>query len=84
MKGLVVTGITNKIEYATHNGKGLITGKREDVTKEAIKAVMQQMDTAHKRKKWDNGVVGEYFAYKIDGFGELRFYPSKKESESSE
>lgn len=78
-KGLVVTGITNKIEWATHNGKGLITGKREDVTQEAIKAVMEHMNIAHDRseKAKDRG----YSAYNVDGFGQLRFYPAKGEEQ---
>lgn len=38
-KELIVTALGNRIEYATTNGKGLITGKREDITDNAINAV---------------------------------------------
>jgi hypothetical protein len=78
-QGLVVTGITNQIEWATHNGSGLITGKRLEVTNQAVKAVMQHMQTAYTRD--EKAQAQGSFGYKIDGFGELRFYPAKREEQ---
>lgn len=43
MRGLVINKFTNRIEYATHNGKGLITGKREDVTDIAVDLVFEHL-----------------------------------------
>jgi len=72
-KGLVVTGLTNKIEWATHNNRGLITGGREDVTENAIKAVMEHMNIAYERdaKAQEKGK----YTYMIEGFGTLTFVP---------
>lgn len=72
--GLVNNAITNKIEWATHNGKGFITGKRKDVTDEAIKIMFSHMMNAYERH--DRAVEMGYFSYSIEGIGELRFIPS--------
>lgn len=73
-KGLVVTGIGNRIEQATHNGSGLITGNREDVTDEAIKAVFQHLKEEHKRHQRG----GKSFGYVFEGLGEIHFHPPKE------
>lgn len=70
-KQIVVTGIGNRIEYATTNGKGLITGKREDITDDAIKAVFQHMMEEHRRAKKGE----ESFGYGFKGLGEIHFHP---------
>lgn len=49
-KEVVVTGLGNKIEYATTNGRGLITGKREDITEQAIAAVFEHLKRELARK----------------------------------
>jgi len=49
-KEVVVTGLGNRIEYVTTNGKGLITGKREDITEETIVAVFTHLKTEFDRK----------------------------------
>ena len=73
-KGLVVTGIGNRIEWATHNGKGVISGKREDVTESAIKVVFQHLMEEHKRSgKSENQSHG----YEFVGIGEIHFHPPK-------
>jgi hypothetical protein len=72
-KQIVVTALGNKIEYATTNGKGLITGKREDVTDEAIKAVFQHLKEEHKRNNKDE----ESFGYGFEGLGEIHYHPPK-------
>jgi len=77
--GLVNNALSNNIEWATHNGKGLITGKRKDVTDEAIKIMFSHMMTAYKRH--DKAKEKGYFGYKSDGIGELRFYPEKAEEQ---
>ena len=74
--GLVNTALSNQIEWATHNGKGLITGKRREVTSEAIKAVFSHMSIAY--ENYDKAEEKGYFAYKIEGVGELRFIPEDK------
>lgn len=56
MKKLVTTPITNTIWWATVNEeKGMITGKREDVTDNAIQAVLDHF-------------IGQD-RFKMDGFG---------------
>lgn len=72
-KGLVVTWTGNRIEWATHNGKGLITGNRVDVTDEAVKAVFQHLKEEHKR----NNRGEKSFGYSFDGLGEIHFHPPK-------
>jgi hypothetical protein len=74
-KGLVVTGIGNRIEWADHNGKGLITGKREDVTDAAIKAVFQHLQEEHKR---NHKSKTQSFGYVFEGLGEIHFHPPKE------
>lgn len=73
-KQVVVTGLGNRIEYATTNGKGLITGKREDITDDCIKAVFEHMMREHER----NGRGEKSFGYIFEGFGELHYFPPKK------
>lgn len=73
MKQIVVTGLGNRIEYATTNGKGLITGKREDITNDCIKAVFEHMMREHER----NGRGEKSFGYICEGFGELHYFPLK-------
>lgn len=75
-KGLVVTGIGNRIEWATHNGKGLITGKRADVTDEAIKAVFQHLKAEHER----NNRGGKSFGYGFEGLGEIHYHPPENKT----
>lgn len=70
-KEIVLTGLGNRIEYATTNGKGLITGKREDVTDVCIQAVFEHM----KREYVRNKSAKEYSGFRFEGLGELRFYP---------
>jgi len=78
MKGLVVTAIGNRIEWATHNGQGVITGKREDVTDQAIKAVFQHLQAEHKRNNRGKGSFG----YVFEGLGEIHFHPPKSDDTS--
>lgn len=73
-KQIVVTGLSNRIEYATTNGKGLITGKREDITDDAIKAVFQHLKEEHRRNKKGS----ESFGYGFKGLGEIHFHPPKE------
>lgn len=73
-KEIVVTGLSNKIEYATTNGKGLITGKREDVTDSCINAVYHHCRTEFNRRESANETFGYEFA---DG-GKLMYHPPKK------
>jgi hypothetical protein len=72
-KQIVVTAMGNRIQYATTNGKGVITGKREDITDECIKAVFQHLQAEHNRK--DRGEKS--FGYGFDGLGEIHFHPPK-------
>lgn len=50
-KEIVLTGIGNRIENATTNGKGIITGKREDITDQCIDAVYAHLKTAYERSE---------------------------------
>lgn len=74
-KQIVVTALGNEIEYATTNGKGLITGKRENITDEVIKAVFQHLMTEHER----NNKGEESFGYGFKGLGEIHYHPPKKD-----
>jgi hypothetical protein len=60
-KEIVVTALGNRIEYATTNGKGLITGKREDITDMAISAVFAHLKTEFDRKNKDGKGFGTNF-----------------------
>jgi len=60
-KEIVVTAIGNRIEYATTNGKGLITGKREDITDQAINAVFMYLKKEFERKNPDGKGFGTGF-----------------------
>lgn len=73
-KQIVVTALGNRIEYATTNGNGLITGKREDITDDAIKAVFQHLMAEHKR----NNKGDESFGYGFEGLGEIHYHPPIK------
>lgn len=73
-KEVVVTGLGNRIEYATTNGKGLITGQREDITDACIKAVFQHLMTEHKR----NNKGSKSFGYGFEGLGEIHYHPPEK------
>lgn len=73
-KQIVVTAMGNRIEYATTNGKGVISGKREDITDECIRAVFQHLQTEHKRR--DRG--SQSFGYGFEGLGEIHFHPPKE------
>lgn len=76
-KGLVVTALGNQIEYVTHNGKGLITGKRENVTDMAIQAVFEHMMREfNSAKRADE--TKEFFGYEIPGHGTLKYFPPKE------
>lgn len=70
-KQIVVTALENRIEYATTNRKGLITGKREDITDECIKAVFQHLMQEHRR----NNKGDKSFGYEFEGLGEIHFHP---------
>lgn len=73
-KEIVVTALGNRIEYATTNGKGLITGKREDVTDACIKAVFRHLMDEHKRHKKGD----ESFGYGFEGLGEIHYHPPQE------
>lgn len=60
-KEIVVTTIGNRIEYATTNGKGLITGKREDITERAIIAVFDHLKEECNRENKDGKAYGRTF-----------------------
>lgn len=60
-KEIVVTGIGNRIEHATTNGKGLITGKREDITEQAVSAVFHHLKKEHERKNSEGKGYGSNF-----------------------
>lgn len=60
-KEIVVTGIGNTIEYATTNGAGLITGKREDITEQAISAVFAHLKTEFERCNKEGKAFGRNF-----------------------
>lgn len=74
-KEIVVTGLGNKIEYATTNGKGLITGKREDITESCINAVYAHLKTEFNR----NDEAHSSFGYKFVDGGKLSYTPPETE-----
>lgn len=61
MKEVVITGLANQIEYATTNGKGLITGKREVITEPAINAVFSHFKTEYERKNEGGKAFGRNY-----------------------
>lgn len=68
-KEVVVTALGNKIEYATTNGKGLISGKREDITEQAISAVF-----AHFKKECEQvNAEGKGFGRNFGEHGRLMY-----------
>lgn len=73
-KGLVVTALSNQIEYVTHNGKGLITGKRENVTDDAINAVFEHMMREY-QTRISKGEERDSFGYYFKGFGTIKYFP---------
>lgn len=75
-KGLVVTALGNQIEYVTHNGKGLITGKRVNVTDDAIKVVFEHMMREFNNAK-SKDATKEFFGYSYKGCGTLKYLPPK-------
>lgn len=60
-KEVVVTALGNRIEYATTDGKGTITGKREDITEQAISAVLAYFKTEFERKNPNGKGFGRSF-----------------------
>lgn len=78
-KGLVLTALTNRIEYATYkedsSGLLLITGKREDVTSDALKCVVHHLKNLYEQS--DTSKERGYIVGQIEGVGEIRFYPEK-------
>lgn len=81
-KGIVVTMIGNRIEWADYQDEGgllTINGKREDVTDSVIKAMFQHMQGQFNAN--DKAQEKGYFAYGIKGVGELRFTPHEKETQ---
>lgn len=58
MKQLVYTMFGNRIIYATTNGRGLITGKKHDITDDAVLCVF--------RKMMDLKAKGEEITYQLD------------------
>lgn len=79
-KEIVVTGLGNRIEYATTNGKGLITGKREDITDDYIRAVFEHMMREYKRGDKDK----KTFGYAYGDLGEIHYHPPKTRKEYEE
>lgn len=74
-KQIVVTAISNTIEYATTNGKGLITGKREDITDDAIRAVFQHLMNEFNKRKVDEP-DREDFGYTFGNHGTIYYVPN--------
>lgn len=60
-KEVVLTALGNRIEYATTDGKGLITGERKDITDEAISAVYAHLKNEHGSKNKDGKGYGVKF-----------------------
>lgn len=57
-KEVVLTALGNRIEYATTDGKGLITGKREDITEQSISAVYAHFQKEFNSKNKDGKAYG--------------------------
>lgn len=70
-KEVVLTALGNRIEYATTNGKGLITGKREDITEQSINAVFLHLKNEFTRKNPD----GKGFGRNYGEHGRLLYIP---------
>lgn len=79
-KGLVLTALGNRIEYATYkkDSSGLIeiTGNREDVTNDALKCVMHHLANLYPTSEISQ--ERGYVLARIEGLGDLRFYPEEK------
>lgn len=71
-KEIVVTGLGNRIEYATTDGNGLITGKREDITEQSIHAVFNHLKTEHERNNKEGKGSGRIFG-EFGEYGSLMF-----------
>lgn len=76
-KEIVLTGLRNRIEYATTNGKGLITGKREDITDSCLDAVYAHLKTEFNR----NEKHAEQFGYQYADGGQLVYIAPKKKTD---
>lgn len=63
-KEIIVSAIGNRIEYATTNGKGLITGERKDITEQAIDAVFAHLKTEHERHNANGKAYGRTYGEK--------------------
>lgn len=74
-KEVVVTGLGNRIEYATTDGRGLITGKREDITDVAINAVHEHMKQKFKR----SGTAFKEFGFRYADGSKLVYVPAEGE-----
>ncbi|MCA1025716.1 hypothetical protein LCM23_06400 [Cytobacillus kochii] len=60
-KEVVLTKITNRIEYATTDGKGFITGKREDITDQVELAAFDYYKTEFERYNSDGKGMGKNY-----------------------
>lgn len=79
-KRVMLTALGNRIVYATTDGKGLITGKREDITDECIAAVFE-----HLKNEYDRSNKGDKtFGYRFKGLGEIHYHPPVKEEVKSD
>lgn len=68
---IVLTALSNRIEYATTNGKGVITGKREDITDAAIRAVTTHLKTGFDRTPEST----IWYGYTFEDAGSLLYFP---------
>lgn len=76
VKQIIVTGLGNRIKYATTNGEGTITGKTEDITDSCVDAVFQHLMIEYKRELKKGNEIKEYgFEYK--GLGKLLYIPKE-------
>jgi len=73
-KEIVVTALGNKIEYATTNGRSLITGKREDITDPCINAVYAHLKTAFNRQE----DAKDQYGYQFEDGGKLMYIAPKE------
>lgn len=68
-KEVVLTALGNRIEYATTDGKGFITGKREDITEQAVAAVFNFL----KREFEEKNPEGKGYGRNYGEHGKLLF-----------
>ena len=84
-KEIVITGLMNRIVYATTNGKGLITGKREDITDRCIDVVYHHLKTEFDRSNDNNENSDKArFGYKYPDGGQLLYIPPDSEEKTEE